>query len=250
MSFTPNPGINPPSEIRRSKTTSAVEPSSHHRIDSEDDITATAVYKMFFIFSLQVIPPEREIWNIQTLHPTIPIVISPFLFNAIMTYRDGVGLAFYVLIDCLNLLIPPSSSRDVLRNLAHGNSAYVMPQHTLTFANNVSISYSGVNCMYQGKMDYTISTQLRTRLIVRLAYKDEEYDMAYSGWPEERCELLAQMAVKVGSIGVLTDGWRWLFVRIDGEMVMFSRVWDLRNGEVGVVLAALAACLETSDKVA
>jgi len=120
-----------------------------------------------------------------------------------------------------------------------------MPLQALTFANNVPLGYSDVDFTYQGRMDYTISTPEKTRLIVRLAYGVNEYDLEYTGWPAERCELLAQMAVLgLGCVGVLTDGWRWLFARLDGGRVTFSGLWDLRRGEVGVVVAALVACFE------
>jgi hypothetical protein len=115
------------------------------------------------------------------------------------------------------------------------------------------------NHTYDGTIDYSIRN---TKFIVKLSYKDEDYDLQYVGWPEEKTELIVQMAVVAATaevvagepggirnvervVGALTDGRRWAFVKLEGgSVVWFSKVLDLSRGDLMAVVKVIVASAE------
>jgi hypothetical protein len=118
---------------------------------------------------------------------------------------------------------------------------------------NFTIPTSGA--LYKGTIDYALRN---THFIVKLAYKDQSYDFEFKGWPEEKAELMAQMAIVAETaaaafadrkvprvVGALSDGRRWCFLKMEGgQQVMLSRVMDLARGDVADVVRAIVAAVE------
>jgi hypothetical protein len=223
-------------------------------------IMGSTLWKLFLHFDIIIQPPSEQMWHIDLATTKKSIVVSPYLKNLVQNPPEGwIGACYFVLVDAANCLVrnsPPFSAAktDVDQQYPQSGPGAMGPPPILSGQPLIfTIPTSGA--VYKGIIDYALRN---THFIIKLAYEDHSYDFEFNGWPEEKAELMAQMAIVAETagaaaldhkcprvVGVLSDGRRWCFLKMEnGREVMLSRVMDLARGDVADVVRGIVAAVE------